>query len=138
MRYVEDPLKFKKSVSSIQISGQSPNTFKPAATLPRAKSTTVAGNLIIGDVYEMCDATPAELAAEKALKNKGPRPKPPAPYQKSRSLDRSAKHSVSSSSDVESSPGSPLLQEGSSPEVLKPPPRRKYSIPKPKTNKQST
>lgn len=143
MRYVEGPSKSTKSLSSIQASGQSPTAFKPPASLPRVRSATGSGQLIIGEEYEMWEATPAEMAAEKAMKNKGPQPKLPAPYQKSRSLDRSAKHSVSSSgrgstsSEADSSPASPL-QNASSPVVLKPPPRRKFSIHKPRVNKQPT
>ena len=141
---MEEPTKSLKStgsLSSIQTPGQSPTTFKPPTALPRVNSAVVTGKMVIGEVYEMCDSTPAELAAEKAVKNRGPPPKIPAPYQRTQSLDRFAKHGVSSSrkesSSSESSPASPL-QEASSPSVLKPPPRRKFSIHKPKTNKQST
>lgn len=143
MRYVEGPSKPTKSSSTSQIPGQSPTIFKPPATLPRVRSATVTGQAIITEEYEMWEATPAEMAAEKAVKNRGPQPKLPSPYQKSRSLDRSAKHSVSSSgrestsSEVESSPASPL-QDASSPVILKPPPRRKFSIHKPRANKQPT
>ena len=142
VRYVEGPSKPTKSSSTSQV-GQSPTTFKPSTTLPRVKSATATGQAIISEEYEMWEATPAEMAAEKAIKNRGPQPKLPSPYQKSRSLERSAKHSVSSSgrestsSDVESSPTSPL-QNASSPVVLKPPPRRKFSIHKPRANKQPT
>ena len=137
VRYVEEPLKSTMSLSSVQ----SPNTSKPPAQLPRVKSA-VTGTLVIGEEYEICDsATPIEKAAEGAIKReRGPPPKLPTPYLKSRSLDRSERHSVSpgrnySCSDLESSPGSPL-QEASSPGSLKPPPRRKFSLHKPKTNKK--
>lgn len=136
MRYVEEPLRSTTSLSSIQVSDQASN--KSPASLPQVRSAT--GKLIIGDVYEMCDSATPESAAEHALKNRGPPPKIPAPYHKSRSLDRNARHNVSphrnfSTSDLESSPGSPLLQASSS-GILKPPPRRKYSIHKPSAIKQ--
>lgn len=123
-------------------SNQSPNTSKPPSQLPRVKSATVTGTLILDEEYEICDSTsPVEKAAEEVFKKgRGPPPKLPTPYLKSRSLDRSGGHGVSpgrnySTSDLESSLGSPR-QAASSPEPLKPPPRRKFSIHKPKTNKK--
>ena len=134
VRYVEEPVS--------RSSNQSPNISKSPAQLPRVKSATVTGTLVIDEEYEMCDsASPVEKAAEEVFKKeRGPPPKIPTPYLKSRSLDRSGRHSVSpsrnySASDLESSLGSPR-QEASSPGPLKPPPRRKFSIHKPKTNKK--
>ena len=132
-------MKSSVSSSSIQTSNHSLRTFKPPAPLPRVKSA--ADKLITDEEYVLWDSmiTPAEKAAEKALKNRGPPPKLPEPYLKSRSLSRSDASSSSPSkryyttSDIESSPGSPP-----STEVLKPPPRRKHTIHKPRTNKQPT
>jgi len=137
MNHVDKP---SKSLSSVQISGQSPKTFKPPAPLPRIQSAT--DGFITSEVYELCDSTPAEQAAAEALRKKGPPPKRPVPYQKSHSLDRNVRYDVprsskSSSSDLDSSPGSPL-QEAPSTKPLKPPPRRKHSIHKPRNNKQPT
>ena len=139
MRYVDGPV---KSTSPVQVSGQRPNISKSPAQLPRVQSATATGTLVIGEEYEMCDTTtPVQKAAEEVFnKERGPPPKLPTPYLKSRSLDRSGRHSTSpgryySCSDMESLPGSPL-QEASSPEALKAPPRRKFSIPKPKTKKK--
>ena len=87
----------------------------------------------------MCDpTTPVEKAAEEAVKKeRAPPPKIPLPYLKSHSIDRSnmSPRRNYSCSDLESSSGS-LLQESSSPEPLKPPPRRKFSIHKSKTIKK--
>lgn len=130
---MEEP---SKSLSSIQVSGQSPKSFKSPATLPRIQSST--DRFITNAVYELCDSTPAEVAAAEMLKKKRcPLPKLPVPYQKSHSLDRSRRYDSGkcSSSDLESSPGSPL-QEVPSTTAMEPPPRRKRSIRKPQNNKQ--
>ena len=139
MRYVDEP---SMSSSSIQVTSQGSRTFKPPAPLPRVKSA--ADQLITDEEYVLWDTmvTPAEKAAEKALRNRGPPPKLPDPYQKSRSLSRSGVNDAPSSSsssskrfysssDIESS-----LQEAPSTKALKPPPRRKFSIHKPKANNQ--
>ena len=139
VRYVKGPMK-----STTPPSDQSPNTSKPPAQLPRVMSAIATGTQDAGEEYEMCDpATPVQKAIEDVFKKeRGPTPKVPVPYLQSRSLDRSGRHSVSlgrnySCSDLESSPRSPL-QEASSPGSLKPPPRRKFSIHKPKTNKKQS
>lgn len=129
--------------SSIQVSSQPLKGYKPPAPLPRVINSAT-DKFTGGDEYVLCDLslTPAEVAAENALKNRGPPPKPPEPYQKSRSLSRSGGHNAlpnrhHSCSDLESSPGS-SLQEAPSTSALKPPPRRKHTVNKPRTNKQLT
>ena len=59
--------------------------FSPAASLPRLPIE----DFIPDEVYELCDLTPAEMAAVAILKKRGPPPKPPAAYRGSHSTDSS-------------------------------------------------
>ena len=52
--------------------------FSPPAPLPRLPLE----DFLPDEAYELCDLTPAELAAIEILKKRGPRPKPPSvPYR---------------------------------------------------------
>ena len=61
--------------------------FSPPATIPRVPTE----DFMPYERYELCDLTPAELAAVELLKKRGPRPNPPVgPYKKSHTLDSRA------------------------------------------------
>ena len=71
--------------------------FSPPTALPRLP----IDDFLPDDVYELCDLSPAELAAVELLKKRGPRPKPPiSPYrgshtrERSHSLDKAGEYGV--------------------------------------------
>lgn len=66
-----------------------PIQFSPAATLPRIPTE----DFIPDEVYELCDLTPAELAAVEILKKRGPQPRPPTtPYRGPHTIDKAGEY----------------------------------------------
>ena len=63
-----------------------PISFSSPAKLPRVP----VEDFIPDEVYELCDLTPAEMAAVEILKKRGPKPKPTVgPYRGSHTIERS-------------------------------------------------
>lgn len=52
------------------------------------------GDFIPDEVYELCDLTPAELAAVAILKKRGPPPRPPSGPYRGHAIDKSGDYGV--------------------------------------------
>ena len=125
----QKPLRATKSTPFIKLSDQASNP------LPSRPHSTVE-NVIIDEVYELCDSTPVEAAAA-AVKKRGPPPRPPVPYRESHTLDTTRGQSGRKiSGDLESSLESSLQETriSSTVKTVKMSPQEVSPLPKKKFN----